>query len=187
MILPIAAYGHPVLRENTEEIGPDYPNLPQLIDNMYSTMYNAQGVGLAAPQVGLALRLFIVDATPMKEENPDLDGYKKVFINPRMESETGESWAFEEGCLSIPEIREQIWRHGDIVLSYQDENFVRHTESFSGLKARIIQHEYDHIEGILFIDHISPMRKQLLKARLLKIAKGMVDTKYPMKFGKKRV
>ncbi|RMG54310.1 MAG: peptide deformylase [Bacteroidetes bacterium] len=183
MILPIVSYGHPSLRRQNAEIGPDYPNLKALIENMYETMYQAQGVGLAAPQVNIPIRLFVVDGSPMEDlDGSSLEGFKKVFINPKMGSEAGEVWPFEEGCLSIPDIREDVRRPGDIVITYQDEQFETHTESFSGLRARIIQHEYDHLEGILFTDHISQLRRRMLKSRLNKISKGQIDTTYPMKF-----
>lgn len=183
MILPIYSYGYPVLRKKAEAIGPDYPNLPGLIADMFETMYNASGVGLAAPQVGLGIRLFIVDAEPMDEEK--LQGFKKVFINAQMLEEDGTPWAYSEGCLSLPGLHEDVSRPARIRIRYQDENFVEHEETYEGLAARVIQHEYDHIEGILFTDHLSGLRKRLLKGKLNAIAKGDCDNKYRMKFALK--
>jgi len=189
MILPIVAYGDPVLRKETAEISKDYPNLKQLIENMFETMYEARGVGLAAPQVGASIRLFIVDATPFEddddfseEEQKFLSTFKRVFINAKIIDESGDEWAFNEGCLSIPEVREDIFRQPDITMEYQDENFKKHKETFSGIVARIIQHEYDHIEGILFTDKLSPLKKRLIKGKLTKISKGDIDVDYRMKF-----
>ena len=170
MILPIIGYGDPVLRKIGEVLSPEHPNLNETIANMYETMYNAHGVGLAAPQVGLALRLFVIDTTPFSDdeeledaEQNELKGFKKTFINAKMIKEEGEEWSFNEGCLSIPGIREDIMRKKIIRIRYQDENFEAHEEIFDGLAARVIQHEYDHIEGILFVDKLSPLKKQLLK------------------------
>lgn len=189
MILPIVAYGDLVLRKETEEITKDYPKLEELIENMFETMYEARGIGLAAPQVGKSIRLFIVDATPFEddedfseEEQKLLSTFKKVFINARLVEESGDEWAFNEGCLSIPEVREDIFRQPDIVMEYQDENFKKHKETFSGIVARIIQHEYDHIEGILFTDKLSPLKKRLIKGKLVKISKGDIQVDYRMKF-----
>ncbi|MFN0202001.1 MAG: peptide deformylase [Bacteroidia bacterium] len=184
MILPIVAYGYPVLRKKAQEITADYPNLKKLIENMFETMYNAHGVGLAAPQVNLSIRLFVVDGSPMDDEETPMADFKKVFINPVMLSETGKEWAFREGCLSIPDVREDVFRNPDITIQYFDENFEQKTETFQGMQARIIQHEYDHLEGILFTDHISKFRLQLLKTRLSRISKGAIDHDYPMKFPK---
>ena len=184
MVLQIIAYGHDALREMSKPIKEDYPDLAELIENMYETMYNAHGVGLAAPQVGINIRLFIVDGTPMEEDDPKLKDFKKVFINPQIIEEEGKRWNYEEGCLSIPDIREQVSRKEEIRLQYVDENFIEHTETFDGMRARIIQHEYDHLEGVLFTDHISPLRRKLLKARLGKISKGDIHSDYPMKFVK---
>lgn len=190
MILPIYGIGQESLRLPAKEIFPDYPGLPELIDNMFETMYNAQGVGLAAPQIGLALRIFVVDGTPMEgllEDDPEsMIDFKRVFINPIKIEETGDEWAFEEGCLSIPDIRETVYRKNSITLKYLDKNFNEHVETLLGLKARIVQHEYDHLEGILFTDHISRMRKKLLKSRLNKISKGQIPISYPMKFKDKK-
>jgi peptide deformylase len=189
MILPITAYGDAVLRAKTEEISPDYPNLKELIGNMYETMYAASGVGLAAPQVGLSLRLFIVDATPMSEdedltpaEAKTLKTFKKVFINPKIVEEGGKEWDFNEGCLSIPDIREDVSRKSALKITYQDEDFKTHTEIYDGISARIIQHEYDHIEGILFTDKLSPFKKRILKGKLLNISKGKIKVSYKMRF-----
>ncbi len=189
MILPIVAYGDPVLRQQTEEITKDFPNLDEVLENMFETMYEARGIGLAAPQINLPIRLFIVDATPF-EEDEDLSAeerkfvatFKKVFINARIVEESGDEWAFNEGCLSIPDVREDVFRQPTIVMEYQDENFTKHKESFSGIVARIIQHEYDHIEGILFTDKLSPLKKRLIKSRLGNISKGNVNVDYRMKF-----
>ncbi len=182
MKLPIVAYGDPVLKKVADDIDNDYPNLKTLIDNMFETMYAASGVGLAAPQVGLAIRLFIVDASPFSEDEEGLKDFKKVFINPVIEEETGEKWSFNEGCLSIPDIRENVSRHKDLKISYYDEEFKLHEESYTGLAARVIQHEYDHIQGKLFTDRINPLRKTMLKGRLDAISKGAVKVEYKMKF-----
>lgn len=189
MILPIVAYGDPILRKKASDIPEDHPNLKALVENMYETMYKASGVGLAGPQVGLPLRIFVIDATPFAddedlstEEQEQLNGLKKVFINAKMVSEEGEEWAFNEGCLSIPDIREDVNRKPKIKISYVDENFKQHNQSFDGLAARIIQHEYDHIEGILFTDKLSSLKKRLLKSRLEKISKGKVNIDYKMRF-----
>ena len=186
MIYPIVAYGDPVLRKKSVALSPDYPKLTELVDNMFKTMYHSMGVGLAAPQVGLAIRLFIVDATPFSEDDPGADGFKRIFINPVILNETGDKWKFNEGCLSIPGVREDVERHPNLVIKYQDLNFDTHTEEYEGIKARIIQHEYDHIEGILFTDHLSPLKKTLLKGRLGDISKGKVDADYKMRFYSKR-
>ncbi|MBT8187291.1 MAG: peptide deformylase [Croceitalea sp.] len=189
MILPIVAYGDPVLRKKAKEIDKDYPKLDTLISNMWETMYKASGVGLAAPQIGLAIRMFIIDATPFaddeeltQEEQKTLEGFKKVFINAKIDDESGKDWAFNEGCLSIPDIREDVNRLDTIKITYQDENFKTHTEVYDGLLARVIQHEYDHIEGILFTDKLSSLKKRLLKSRLDKISKGKITVDYKMRF-----
>lgn len=185
MILPIIAYGHQGLREETKEIGPDYPELPQLIDNMFETMYNAQGVGLAAPQVNIPIRLFVVDGSPIEPKGgEDMENFKRVFINPSKVEENGGEWPFEEGCLSIPDIRETVYRPERITLRYQDAQFNEHVETFIGMQARIVQHEYDHLEATLFTDYLSGMRKRVLKTRLNKISKGNVAAPYPMKYSK---
>lgn len=195
MILPIVAYGDPILKKEAIEIDKDYKGLQSLIDNMWETMYNAHGVGLAAPQIGKSIRLFIVDASPFAEdqegEDPDpkaagLEGFKKVFINPIIEEEHGENWGFQEGCLSIPAIREDVYRKEKIVISYFDENFDFHEDTYEGYAARVIQHEYDHVDGILFTDHLSPLKKRLLGKKLNNISKGIVDIPYRMKFPVKK-
>lgn len=183
MILPIVAYGDPVLRKPTEDLDKDYPGLAELIENMFETMYNASGIGLAAPQLGLPIRLFIVDSTSLDEdEKSDEKGVIKVFINATIVTEDGIKKPFEEGCLSIPFIREDVFRKQSIVIEYYDENFNLKEESFNGLNARIIQHEYDHLEGILFTDLIKPLKKRLLKKKLQMISRGEVDVPYKMKF-----
>ena len=188
MILPIVAYGTPVLKKKGKDITPEYPAFEQLLENMWETMYEANGVGLAAPQVGIAIRLFIVDASPFadddeltEEEQKQLTGFKKVFINPQIE-ESGEEWAFNEGCLSIPDIREDVYRQEEIQIRYWDENFKEHTEQYTGLVARVIQHEFDHIEGVLITDKLSPLKKRLIKGKLNNIAKGNIDVDYKMRF-----
>lgn len=182
MKLPIIAYGDPVLKKVATDIQQDYPNLKELIENMFETMYAAHGVGIAAPQVGLSIRLFVIDATPFAEDEEALKDFKKVFINARVIEESGEKWAFNEGCLSIPDIREDISRQQTLTISYYDENFVHHEETYSGLAARVIQHEYDHIEGKLFTDKLSSLRKAMIKSRLDAISKGNVKVDYKMKF-----
>jgi len=189
MILPIVAYGDPVLRKKAGDIAVEYPKLEELISNMWETMYNAHGVGLAAPQIGLPIRLFVVDTTPFSddedlspEEQEKLNGFKKVFINAKIIEETGKEWDFNEGCLSIPDIREDVKRKPEITITYMDENFKPHTETYDGLLARVIQHEYDHIEGIMFTDKLSSLKKRLLKGRLEKISKGKIDVDYRMRF-----
>lgn len=193
MILPIVAYGDPVLKKMAEEIPVDYPGLKELIDNMFDTMYSSKGVGLAAPQVGKSIRLFVIDAAPFAddedlEDDPKqqefLRNFKKVFINPVIIEETGREWAFNEGCLSIPKIREDVYRKPTVTLEFQDENFKLKEETFSGMAARVIQHEYDHLEGILFIDHLSGLRKRLLRGKLSDIQKGKINVDYKMKFYK---
>ena len=189
MILPIVAYGDPVLRKKCTDIDADYPNLAELISSMWETMYNASGVGLAAPQIGKSIRLFMVDTSPFaedeelsEEEREQLKDFKMVFINAHMETETGEKWAFNEGCLSIPDIREDVSRLDTITLSYLDADFKAHTRTFDGLLARVIQHEYDHIEGVLFTDKISSLKRRLLKGKLASISKGKVAVDYKMRF-----
>ncbi|MDB4285922.1 peptide deformylase [bacterium] len=185
MILKIVGFGHPSLRRKNKEITPDFPELDILIENMFETMYNASGVGLAAPQVDIGYRIFIVDGEPMGdllEDGQSMEGFKKTFINPEKIEEIGKKWAFEEGCLSIPDLREDVRRPDTITLKYLDENLKEHTETFTGMKARIVQHEYDHLEGVLFTDLISGLRKQVVKKRLTKISKGDTNAAYPMKF-----
>jgi len=189
MVLPIVAYGDPVLRKKAKEIPQDYPKLKELIENMWETMYGAYGVGLAAPQVGLPIRLFMIDTSPFaededltEEERKELEGLKKVFINPIILEETGDEWAFSEGCLSIPDIREDVFRKPEITIEYYDEDFNKHTENYKGLAARVIQHEYDHIEGILFTDKLSSLKKRLIKGKLANISKGKINVDYRMRF-----
>lgn len=182
MKLPIVAYGDPVLKRRGVEIGPDYPGLQELIANMFETMYAAHGVGLAAPQVGLSIRLFVIDAGPFAEDDPGLKEFRKVFINATILEEEGEKWLFNEGCLSIPDIREDVSRYPDIRIRYYDENWEEHEEAYTGLAARIIQHEYDHIEGKLFVERLSPLRKAMLKGKLDAISRGQISVDYKMKF-----
>jgi peptide deformylase len=193
MILPIIGYGDPVLRKVGEAITPQYPNLKETIASMYETMYNAYGVGLAAPQVGLAIRLFVIDTAPFsededlsKDEQLQLKNFKRTFINAKMLKEEGEEWGFNEGCLSIPEVREDVYRNETITIEYCDEDFNTKTEVFDGLIARVIQHEYDHIEGILFTDKISTLKKQLIKKKLQNIMEGKTRPDYKMKFLSKK-
>ena len=189
MILPIIAYGDPVLRKMGTEIDKEYPELATLITNMKETMYNASGVGLAAPQIGLAIRLFIIDASPFAEDE-DLDDedratlktFNRIFINAKIIKEEGEEWTFNEGCLSIPDVREDVSRQPKITIEYQDEDFKKHTDVLEGLAARVFQHEYDHIEGILFTDKLSTLKKRLLKKRLENISKGKINADYRMNF-----
>lgn len=186
MILPIVAFGSGVLREKCKEITKDYPDLTQLIADMYESMYTASGVGLAAPQINKAIRIFIIDTTPFSEdEENDIVPLKQVFINPKMLEKKGEEWLFNEGCLSIPDIREDISRKAEIEIEFLDENFKKHSKKFDGLTARVIQHEYDHLEGILFTDKISPLRKKMLKGKLTDISKGKVEVSYKMRFAKR--
>ncbi len=189
MILPIIAYGDKVLRKKCINIDKDYPNLDKLIINMRETMNNASGVGLAAPQINKAIRLFLIDTSPFaedddltKEEQVFLKNFNKVFINAKIIKETGEEWTFNEGCLSIPNIREDVFRKDTITIEYLDENFKKHKDTLTGLAARVVQHEYDHIEGILFTDLLSSLKKKLLKKKLEKISKGKVAVDYRMKF-----
>ena len=185
MILPIVAYGHPTLKKVAEEIEADYPGLDQLIDNMFETMYASQGVGLAAPQVNKSIRLFIVDATPYAEEYPEATDFKKVFINPYILEESGEEWSFNEGCLSVPTVREDIIRKPRILIEYHDRDFNLIEETYDGVMARIMQHEYDHIEGTIFVDRVNPLRKMLLKRKLSDISSGNIDVDYKMIFPNK--
>jgi peptide deformylase len=193
MILPIIGYGDPVLRKVAENVTAEFPDLKETIVNMYETMYNANGVGLAAPQVGKALRIFVIDTTPFSDdedldsaEQKQLNGFKRTFINAKMIKEEGEEWAFNEGCLSIPDVREDVYRNPTITIEYCEEDFVMKTEVFDGLIARVIQHEYDHIEGILFTDKISSLKKRLIQKKLKNIIEGKTFQEYRMKFfGKK--
>ncbi|MBR9915538.1 MAG: peptide deformylase [Algicola sp.] len=189
MILPIVAYGDPVLRKKAKPITKDYPELDTLIENMRETMYGAYGVGLAAPQIGLPIRLFLVDTEPFSEdeefsetEQEELKNFQRVFINAEILEEEGDEWAFNEGCLSIPDVREDVFRQPKITIKYQDENFKSHTEVFDGLIARVVQHEYDHIEGVLFTDKLSTLKKRLIKGKLTNISKGKIKVDYKMRF-----
>ena len=181
MILPIYLLGQPVLRKETEDITADYPNLAELLDNMFQTMYNSDGVGLAAPQIGLAIRLFVIDATPMQEDFPEIDVAKRVFINPEIIDHSEETIVYEEGCLSVPGIHEKVTRPTEVTVHYFDENFVEHTETFKGFFARIVQHEYDHLEGHVFTDRVSPLRRQMISSKLQNIQKGKARCSYKTK------
>jgi len=189
MILPVIAYGDPVLRKVAKEITKEHPKLDEIIANMWETQYNASGVGIAAPQVGLSIRLFVIDASPFaddedltEEEQALLSDFKRVFINPKIVEESGEEWAFNEGCLSIPDVREDVFRQEKVVIEYVDENWKKQTETLTGLAARVVQHEYDHIEGVLFTDKLSTLKKRLIKGKLANITKGKVSVDYRMKF-----
>jgi peptide deformylase len=192
MIFPIVAYGHPILRKVSSDIGPEYPGLDKLIEDMWETMYASNGVGLAAPQINRDIRLFVVDSSQIftnmeederKEENyPDDPGIKQVFINAHIVEEHGDDWPYNEGCLSIPRIREDIYRAEEVTLTFMDEKFEQHTRTFNGITGRIILHEYDHIDGKLFIDYISPLKRKLLKRKLDDISKGNIKTDYKMLF-----
>ena len=192
MIYSILSYGNPLLKKSTKDIDEKYNDLNTIIDNMWETMYNAKGVGLAAPQIGLSISLFVVDGTPFVEDEninefdkAQLKNLKKVIINPIL-NEFGENWIFNEGCLSIPNIREDVSRKNSVNIKYYDQKFNFHEEVYSGLAARIIQHEYDHLKGILFIDKLSQLKRQMIKGRLNKISKGKIETDYLMKFYKGR-
>jgi peptide deformylase len=182
MILPIYAYGQPVLKKVAQDIAADYPNLKELIENMWATMYNASGVGLAGPQIGKSIRIFLVDTVQTMEEGKEDQGIKMVFINAQKVEETGKEWAYEEGCLSIPDIRGDVRRPDTLTLRYFDENFEEHTTTFTGINARVIQHEYDHIDGLLFTEKLKPIKKRLIKRKLENIKRGKVRSEYKMKF-----
>ena len=186
MILPIVAVGSPILRRKCIDISPDYPELEMLLENMKETMHEAHGVGLAAPQINKAIRLFLIDTTPFVDDEKETEEVivKQVFINAKILKETGKEWDFNEGCLSIPDVREDISRNPNITIEYFDENFEKHTDAYDGLTARVIQHEYDHIQGILFTDKISALRKRMIKGKLLDISKGKVDVTYKMRFAR---
>lgn len=187
MILPIIAYGDSILKKKCKTISNDYPKLKELIENMHDTMYNASGIGLAAPQIGASIRLFIVDTVQLEnDENEGLKGIQKVFINPEILEETGEKWKYEEGCLSIPGVRGDVYRQPDLKIKYQDENFEWQEETFDDINARVIQHEFDHIEGVLFTDKIDPLKKKLVRNKLKKIMKGDVQVDYRMKFPQRK-
>jgi peptide deformylase len=192
MILPIVAYGSPVLRKVCDEITPDYPGLDKLIADMWETMYNSNGVGLAAPQINLPIRLFVMDSEQIfenqdedeKDEYPDEPGFKAVFINAHIIQLNGKEWSYNEGCLSIPKIREDVYRNEEITIEFEDENFILQTKTFNGITARVILHEYDHIEGKLFIDHLKPLKRKLMKRKLDDISKGKIKVDYRMVFPK---
>jgi len=181
MIYPIVVYGSPVLRQIAKEIDSAYPNLPELLNDMFETMYKADGMGLAAPQIGKSIRIFVIDATPLEEDDPSMKDFKRAFINPKIQELNGEMEVMNEGCLSLPKLREDVNRHNKVKIRYYDENWKLFEEEYEGLKARVIQHEYDHIEGTLFIDRISPLRKKLLKGKLNDISKCKVDVSYKIK------
>ncbi len=181
MTLPVFVYGSPVLRKVATEIPEDYPDLDGLIDDLFQTMYKSEGIGLAAPQIGKSLRIFVIDASPLDEDDPSLKGFKRVFINPRIISYEGELIVYNEGCLSIPDIREDVGRKSAVRVRYCDRDFKYKEEYYEGIAARIIQHEYDHLEGRLFTDMLPPLKKRLLKRKLLSISKGRVEVKYSIK------
>lgn len=194
MILPIVVYGDPVLRKVADDIDKNYPGLDVLIKDMFETMYQANGVGLAAPQVGKAIRLFVIDTHPFVDDDSDEDddeftpeerkqlkAFKKIFINARITEEEGVEWKFKEGCLSIPKIREDVLRKPNVKIEYYDEKFVKHTESYDGVIARVIQHEYDHIEGVLFTDKVSPLKRKMISGKLSDISKGKIGADYKIK------
>lgn len=181
MKYPVTVYGDPILRKKAKTIDKDYEGLQEVMENMWETMYSSDGVGLAAPQVGLSIRIFIVDASSGADEEPELKDFRKVFINPEIIETSGEDWIMNEGCLSLPEIREDVQRPDKVRIKYFDENFVEREEEFKGFAGRVIQHEYDHLEGILFIDYLSPLKKRLLKSKLSSIARGKVQPHYRIK------
>jgi len=182
MILPIIAYGHPILKKRAQDIENDYEGLQELIEDMWSTMYNAQGVGLAAPQIGKSIRLFLIDTIQVMEDDEKEKGIKQAFINPTIIEEAGSAWAYEEGCLSIPNIRGDVERLDSIKIKYFDTEFNEHRVSYDKLNARVIQHEYDHLEGKLFLDYLKPVKKRLIKRKLESIKRGTISTDYKMKF-----
>ena len=182
MILPIYAYGQPVLKKVAEPITADYPELQQLIADMWETMEEANGVGLAAPQIGHSIRLFVVDSRPMQEEGEEDKGIRQVFINAEIMEEAGDDCSYSEGCLSIPDISGDVERPEQVTIEYEDENFVTHTTTLTGMNARVVQHEYDHIEGVLFTELLKPLKRRLVKRKLEKIRKGDIDLRYKMKF-----
>ncbi len=184
MIYPIVVYGSPVLRTVAKEINADYPNLKQFLDDLFETMYKADGMGLAAPQVGKSIRIFVVDGTSLEDDEPSMKDFKKTFINPKILELDGESMVMNEGCLSLPKLREDVNRYNKVKIRYYDENFNFFEEEYEGLKARVIQHEYDHLEGVLFIDKIPPLRRKLLKGKLNDITKLKVDVHYKTKLQK---
>jgi peptide deformylase len=186
MILPVVAYGHPVLKKIAEEITPDYPGLQQLIADMFETMYHTEGVGLAAPQINKSIRLFVIDAEPFVENYPEAKGFKRVFINPEIVEVSEETWTFREGCLSLPDMNEDVVRPAKVTVNYLDENFEEHEEELDGICARVFQHEFDHLEGKVYVDRVAPMRKMMLKNKLRNISEGFVPVDYKMIFPAKR-
>ena len=186
MILPIVAFGSPILRKMCSDISPDYPEFDTILANMWETMYEANGVGLAAPQVNKGIRLFLIDTTPFFDDEDEINEVivKQAFINARILEESGEDWEFNEGCLSIPDLREDVIRKSTITIEYMDENFEKHTATYDGLTARVIQHEYDHINGILFTDKLTALRKRMIKGKLMDISKGKVNAAYKMRFAR---
>jgi peptide deformylase len=178
MIYPIVVYGHPVLKKVAVDIEKSYPDLQKLVSDLFDTMYHSEGLGLAAPQIGKSIRLFVIDGAPVAEDEPELAGFKKAFINAHITEKCGELVPMNEGCLSIPHIREEVKRESHIRIQYYDENWEYHDEVFDGYKARIIQHEYDHLDGILFTDKINPLKRQLLRGKLLDISKGKFEAEY---------
>ncbi len=186
MVLPVTAYGHPTLRRVADDIDKDYEGLDQLIEDMFETMYHTIGVGLAAPQINRSIRLFVIDATPYAEDNPELEGFKKVFLNAKITSRTGDEYLFNEGCLSVPDIHEDVSRPSVVDIEYYDQDWNFHKETYEGVAARIIQHEYDHLEGILFVERLSSLRKTLLRKKLSDISNGNIKVNYKMIFPKKK-
>ena len=186
MILPIVAFGAPILRKKCVDITPEYPEFETLLANMWETMHKASGIGLAAPQINKAIRLFLIDTTPFVEDEEETEEVivKQAFINARIIEETGEEWVFNEGCLSIPDVREDVSRKSTVTIEYFDENFRKHTDTYDGLTARVIQHEYDHVDGILFIDKLTALRKRMIKGKLMDISKGKVNAAYKMRFAR---
>jgi peptide deformylase len=186
MILPIYAYGNPVLKKEAKDISPDYPELPKLLEDMWETLYHANGIGLAAPQIGKPIRIFMVDTAQLDDNKPEPErtgeGIKKVFINAEILEEAGDDWTYEEGCLSIPDVSGDVDRPEEVTIRYYDENFELHEETYDGMNARVIQHEYDHIDGILFTEHLKPVKKQLVRRKLESIRKGKAKADYPIVF-----
>ena len=178
MIYPITVYGDPILRKVAQPIDENFERLPEFVEDMFETMYHSDGVGLAAPQIGRSIRIFVVDASTAAEDEPELEGFKKAFINPEILERTGDNWVMNEGCLSLPEIREDVTRPEHIKIKYLDENLVEHVEEFGGFAARVIQHEYDHLEGVLLVDYLPPLKKRMLKSKLTAISRGKVKTSY---------
>ena len=184
MVYPIVIYGHPVLRKVAVDIDRSYPDLDQLITDLFETLYRSEGLGLAAPQIGKSIRMFVIDGEPLAEDEPEMAGFKKVFINARIIERSGDLELMAEGCLSIPNLREEVKREGHIRITYYDERWEFHDEVYQGYLARVIQHEYDHIEGVLFTDHLSSLKKKLVKGKLMKISQGDVSVNYKMRFPK---